>query len=51
LDPLTTNYSLSYAMRWWQPIYHFVDHESDIWQPGWGPRVARLFEAVTTTPR
>jgi hypothetical protein len=44
LDSLATNYYLSYGMRSWQPIYHVFNHESDVWQPGWGPRVARLFD-------
>ncbi len=44
VEPLVANYYLSYAMRSWQSIYRVYDRETDVWQPGWGPRVARLFD-------
>jgi hypothetical protein len=44
VDSLAANYYLSYAMRSWQPIYHVFDRQTDVWRPGWGPRVARLFD-------
>jgi hypothetical protein len=44
LDPVASNYYLSYAMWAWQSIYHVFDAPADVWRGQWGARTRRLFD-------
>jgi len=44
LDPIASNYYISYVLHAWQPIYHVFDAPSDVWKREWDVRVPKLFD-------